>query len=182
MSQPLPLTSFALLGLLTFGDELTGYELKQRADQTLRFYWSSPAMSQVYTELARLHEHGLVESVDDDRGGTRYRISSTGRDLLRAWIDEQPAGFPQLKHPVALKLLIAHAGSTGGAEQMLERYLDDLAERRADLQGVRDSLVGHDAPGEPFRHPSLVADWGLSYYDSEAEIARRTLTRLREGT
>ena len=46
MGQDLPVTSYALLGLLTFGDELTGYELKQRADATLRFYWVSPAMSQ----------------------------------------------------------------------------------------------------------------------------------------
>ena len=46
-AQDLPITSYALMGLLTFGDELTGYELKQRADNTLRFYWQSPAMSQV---------------------------------------------------------------------------------------------------------------------------------------
>jgi len=49
MSQELPVTlpttSYALLGLLTFGDELTGYELKRRADNTLRFYWVAPAMS-----------------------------------------------------------------------------------------------------------------------------------------
>ena len=55
MAAPdLPITSYALLGLLTFGDELTGYELKQRADSTMRFYWTAPAMSQVYTELDRL--------------------------------------------------------------------------------------------------------------------------------
>ena len=58
MSQGLPTTSYALLGLLSFGDELTGYELKQRADSTLRFYWVSPAMSQVYTELAPTSRRG----------------------------------------------------------------------------------------------------------------------------
>ena len=35
-TRDLPVTAYALLGLLTFGDELTGYELKQRADNTLR--------------------------------------------------------------------------------------------------------------------------------------------------
>ncbi len=66
MSQDLPptetATGYAVLGLLTFGDELTGYELKQRADSTLRFYWVAPAMSQIYTELARLTSHGLVRA------------------------------------------------------------------------------------------------------------------------
>ena len=37
MSQDLPVTAYAILGLLTFGDELTGYEIKQRADMTLQF-------------------------------------------------------------------------------------------------------------------------------------------------
>ena len=35
MSQDLPVTSYALLGLLTFGDELTGYELKQHLIEKL---------------------------------------------------------------------------------------------------------------------------------------------------
>ena len=62
LSRDLPMTAYALLGLLSFGDSLTGYELKQRADRTLRFYWVSPAMSQVYSELERLHDLGLVRA------------------------------------------------------------------------------------------------------------------------
>ena len=76
MSQDLPtssrVTAYALLGLLTFGDELTGYELKQRADKTLRFYWVAPAMSQIYSELARLTEHGLRRAGDDARRGAAH--------------------------------------------------------------------------------------------------------------
>src|SRR3954451_22230 len=104
----LPTPSYALLGLLTLGDDLTGYELKQRADLTLRFYWVSPAMSQVYSELRRLGERGLVEPVVDDGGTTRYRITDAGRAVLADWMDETPAGFPVLKHPVALRLLMGH--------------------------------------------------------------------------
>jgi len=78
----LPVTAYALLGLLTFGDELTGYELKQRADNTLRFYWVAPAMSQVYSELTRRTARGLVEpatSAGAGRRTTRYRITTAGR-------------------------------------------------------------------------------------------------------
>jgi DNA-binding PadR family transcriptional regulator len=98
MGQELPVTSYALLGLLTFGDELTGYELKQRADVTLRFYWTAPAMSQVYTELGRLASEGLVSPVTEgDRGRTtRYRITARGRRALRTWMEQTPAGFPVL--------------------------------------------------------------------------------------
>lgn len=182
MGQGLPVTSYALLGLLTFGDELTGYELKQRADNTLRFYWTSPAMSQVYSELGRLAEHGLVEAVTADEGGgrptTRYRITRQGREELRGWMEEEPAGFPVLKHPVALRLLIGHLLDPAGAAQLLRDYLDDLERQRKDLDDVRESLRGRDGPGEPFRYPALVADWGLAYYDSEGRIARDILGRL----
>jgi DNA-binding PadR family transcriptional regulator len=85
-SAPLPITAYALLGLLTFGDDLTGYEIKQRADNTLRFYWVAPAMSQIYTELARLTEHGYVEPVTSQGEGRRttsYRITREGQAALR---------------------------------------------------------------------------------------------------
>ena len=87
MTASLSTTSYALLGLLVFDSEtsehgLTGYELKQRADRTLRFYWVSPAMSQIYTELDRLSGSGYVQGVDDTSGKRttrRFRITPAGR-------------------------------------------------------------------------------------------------------
>src|SRR4029079_10791410 len=96
----LPVTAYALLGLLTFGDELTGYELKQRADSTLRFYWVAPAMSQIYTELGRLTSPGLVEPTTthgEGRRTTTYRITEAGRAALSEWMAGSPVGFPVLK-------------------------------------------------------------------------------------
>jgi len=181
MGQELPVTSYALLGLLTFGDELTGYELKQRADRTLRFYWTAPAMSQVYSELGRLTGEGLVAAVDPAERTTRYRITDEGRARLQDWMSGGSTGFPQLKHPVALKLLMGHVVDVESTIAMLEEYVAELARNRADLALVRESLVGRDAPGEPFRNPALVADWGLAYYDAEEQIATQTIARLREG-
>jgi DNA-binding PadR family transcriptional regulator len=179
MGQELPVTSYALLGLLTFGDELTGYELKQRADVTLRFYWVSPAMSQVYSELARLTEAELVTPVGEGRG-RRYRISERGRKELKEWMDGTPAGFPVLKHPVLLRLLMGHVTDPATIKDLLREYVDELAIALTDLAEVRESLRGADAPGEAFRHPSLVADWGLAYFASESRLAEETIARLDE--
>lgn len=179
-SPRLPATSYALLGLLTFGDELTGYELKQRADMTLRFYWTAPAMSQVYTEVARLLRLELVATTVEGRT-TRYRITDAGQQALREWMDTTPAGFPVLKHPVALRLLMGHVTEVSELRTMLEEYVVELAANRADLAEVRASLVGADAPGQPFYYPSLVADWGLDYFDGERDVARKTLGRLTEA-
>jgi DNA-binding PadR family transcriptional regulator len=179
----LPVTSYALLGLLTFGDELTGYEIKQRADRTLRFYWVAPAMSQIYSELSRLTEHGLVEPTVSDGAGrstTTYRITAAGQRALREWMDDTPTGFPALKHSVLLRLLVGHAMEPQRIRAMLEEYVAELAVARSDLRGVRDSLRGSDGPGQPFHYPSVVADWGLDYFAAEARHTRKALARLAE--
>jgi DNA-binding PadR family transcriptional regulator len=183
MSQDLslPTTSFALLGLLTFGDELTGYELKQRADNTLRFYWVAPAMSQIYSELTRLTSHGLVEpttSAGEGRRTTTYRITVHGRAALSDWVAESRVGFPVLKHTVLLRLLIGHMSEPERIAAMLEEYVAELGVALDDLRQVRDSLRGSDGPGEAFHYPSVVADWGLEYFDAEARHTRHALDRL----
>ncbi|WP_114422796.1 PadR family transcriptional regulator [Nocardioides houyundeii] len=178
-AQDLPITSYALMGLLTFGDELTGYELKQRADNTLRFYWQSPAMSQVYSELARLTDEGLLHRRGQGRG-TTYTLTARGRLELESWMDDTDAGFPIFKHPQALRLMIGHLSDPGRLTKMLESYLEDVARARTDLLEVRESLRGADAAGQPFRYPSLVADWGLAHFESEKAIAEQVIDRLRE--
>ncbi len=183
MSQDLPTTSYALLGLLTFGDDLSGYELKQRADRTLRFYWVSPAMSQVYTELARLTELGLVHARDDTTAPTRstrrYQITAAGRRDLQRWLASTAVEFPALKHPVALRLLMGHVVDPETSRSMLDGYLTMLAERRAELQAVRDSLVlDPESAVDRFRFPRMVADWGLDYYASERAMVEELIRRV----
>jgi DNA-binding PadR family transcriptional regulator len=178
-------TSFALLGLLAWNDDdpdgLTGYELKRRADNTLRFYWVSPAMSQIYTELRRLEDAGAVAASDDHgerRTTRRYRITSTGRVSLRDWLRQPVADFPVLKHPIALRLLMGHLMSADQVAAMLAGYVDALADRRGELRAVRD-ILGDD---QRYRYPAMVADWGMTYYDTEERITRNLLHRVHAET
>jgi DNA-binding PadR family transcriptional regulator len=175
------MTAYALLGLLSFGEPLTGYELKQRADRTLRFYWVAPAMSQVYSELDRLHALGLVRRHGDDRT-TSYSLTPSGTTTLTQWLADTPVGFPVLKHPVALRLLLGALMDPSSITGMLREHLEALDAERADLEKVRVSLEGVDRTGDPFRYPALVADWGLSYFDHERTIIEDLLRRIDEGS
>jgi DNA-binding PadR family transcriptional regulator len=175
-------TSYALLGLLAFDAEtesvgLTGYELKQRADKTLRFYWVSPAMSQVYSELTKLAELGHVEVTAKPRGWrvTRhYRITAAGHRALEAWLADMRPEFPILKHSVALRLMMGHLAGDDAMRRMLETYASDLEIRHGELAAVRKSL-GDD---ESHRFAAMVADWGLAYYDAERAIVTGFAERL----
>jgi DNA-binding PadR family transcriptional regulator len=170
-------TSYALLGLLVLDPEssddgMTGYELKQRADRTLRFYWTSPAMSQIYTELDRLDEHDYVSSTEVKEGKRttrRFTITPAGRKALSGWLVESDAELPVLKHPIAMRLMLGSLMGPEAVESMLTTYVERLAERRQELQDVRDRL----GDIEQLRFPAHVADWGLAFYDNEADIVDR---------
>ncbi|WP_454049766.1 PadR family transcriptional regulator [Cellulomonas sp. Marseille-Q8402] len=182
-SHALSPTGYALLGLLMFAGRtdtaVTAYELKQRADRTLRYYWVAPAMSQVYSEVNRLVTAGLVAALPDlagppGRRTTRYAITDAGDRVLREWLTATPADFPVLKHPVALRLLMGHLTDPATVGAMLDDYLAALADRRGDLAGVRDLLGDRDE----VRYPAMVADWGLAYYDAEARIVAELRARV----
>jgi DNA-binding PadR family transcriptional regulator len=181
VSQGLSTTSYALLGLLAFDgtstNALTGYELKQRADKTLRFYWVSPAMSQVYSELDRLSRLRLVRATSEQTGqrtSLRYRLTPAGLDELRSWLAGSEVEFPILKHPMALRLVMGALVGPDRMRLLLEGYLTQLAERRRDLVSIRASLGDEEA----LRYPAMVADWGLRYYDSEAAVVGELLDQL----
>jgi DNA-binding PadR family transcriptional regulator len=168
-------TGYALLGLLSFGSELTGYELKQWADGSLRFFYNAPAMSQIYTELGRMQGAGLVLARDHEDGARtvrRYRLSARGRRELRRWLDATPLEPPLLKHHLALRLFLGHLSDPGRLGELVDQQCRWCDEQLADLRAVRVGL--DDDPDDRWGYARLVADWGLEYYSAE----RRSLQRL----
>lgn len=77
----------ALLGLLAARPG-TGYELRQRFAASLGSAWHA-SHSQIYPELGRLEERGLVEVVGHGpRRSRTWAVTPDGRDELRRWLVE----------------------------------------------------------------------------------------------
>src|SRR3954462_6623087 len=75
----------ALLGMLTV-EPATGYDLAQRFDQSLGTAWHA-SHSQIYPELAKLHEAGMLEVVGEGpRRSRTFAVTDAGREELRAWL------------------------------------------------------------------------------------------------
>ncbi len=87
---------YALLTLLA-RQPLSGYDLGRRLKDPLGFFWHA-RYSQIYPELARLEEQGLVthEVVEQqDRPDKKvYTITDAGRATLRQWVTEPPEEAP----------------------------------------------------------------------------------------
>ncbi|WP_280342746.1 PadR family transcriptional regulator, partial [Nocardia abscessus] len=113
----LPTTAWAVLGMLSHADELSGYDLKKWADWSLQFFYWSPSFSQIYAELKRLEKHGYATSrtvahEDGVRGKRMYAITPEGRAAAANWVNHAPVEAPVLKHSVMLR---AWGGGGGGA-------------------------------------------------------------------
>lgn len=105
-------TSYAILGLLTFQDEMSAYELTRQMARSLHFVWPR-AESKVYEEPKKLVEHGLATVATRARGRQRrtvYAITPQGREALARWL-AAPLQPPLLEFEGMLRVYFATAGS-----------------------------------------------------------------------
>ncbi|EHR50310.1 putative transcriptional regulator [Saccharomonospora marina XMU15] len=171
-------TSWAVLGLLSFGSELSGYDLKKWADWSLRFFYWAPSYSQIYSELRRLEEHGFATSrvvtKDDVRGKRLYAITKEGERAIARWVNETPAEPAVLKHGVMLRMWLGHLADP-------ERLRDLLVSHREQSEKMRVRAVAdtEGAAKDPnWAYPELVLRWSQRYYESERDRADAMLADL----
>ena len=181
VQRELPTTGYVVLGLLSFGRELTGYELKQWADGSIRFFFSSPAMSQIYDELDRLERLRHVRGRDDSRGSDRarrtFRITPSGTAALRRWIGAD-APAPVMKHAVALRLFLGHLARPERLEALLREHEQRTIALLADLDEVRANLAGDDTS----QFAAIVAEWGCRFYEGELDATRAAFAALTQAS
>ncbi|MFF4261032.1 helix-turn-helix transcriptional regulator [Streptomyces virginiae] len=177
--QDLPPTAWAVLGLLSFPGERTGYELKKWADSSLRFFYWSPAISQIYAELRRLEERGYAASVrsgpEEARAKRRYAITDAGRDALAGWAaDTAEAGPPVLKHGLLLRIWLGHLAEPERLRAMVGEHLERT---RGELAAVREAM--EHASGVPeWTFPTLALRWSERQHLAELDLAEALLTDL----
>jgi DNA-binding PadR family transcriptional regulator len=175
--RPLPATAWAVLGILSFDRELSGYQVKRWADASLTFFYWSPAISQVYGELKRLEELGFVAARDvaEEQRTTRvYRITESGRTALTGWLEDAPVEPPVLKHSVLLRLWLGHLSTPDRLRQVAQRHREQTEEVLADLTSSERT-----AEQEPdWEFPAMVLRWGERYYRNELALTDELLREL----
>lgn len=171
-------TSWAVLGLLSFGSELSGYDLKKWADWSLRFFYWAPSFSQIYSELRKLEDLGYatsrVVSKDDVRGKRVYSITPTGIEAMALWANTSPVEPVVLKHGVMLRMWLGHLGDPSSLRETLREHRDHSERMR-----VRAAADAEGAAAEPgWAFPEMVLQWSEQYYASERDRAERMLADL----
>jgi PadR family transcriptional regulator AphA len=135
----------SVLGLLAIQPS-TGYELAQRFDRTLNHAWHA-SHSQIYPELARLEEAGMIEVVGEGARGSRtYAATARGRDELVRWMVEDEPSRTQ-RNETAVRWFLLALVPPEQRRTALERELAFAEAEIASLEQVEANME----PEQPFR-------------------------------
>jgi DNA-binding PadR family transcriptional regulator len=176
----LPGSTYAVLGLLSFGAELSGYELRQLALNSLRFFYWTPAQSQIYRELRRLAGLGYVSGREVSQEGrpdkVAYSITEAGQAELTRWLEGAPVAPPAIRYDTALRLFFGHATTPDRLRTLLAEHRAHLERMLAELHTVRAMLEGDPT----LALPRIVADWGDRLYGGELAALDEVAAALAE--
>jgi PadR family transcriptional regulator AphA len=158
-------TARVILGLLAW-EARTGYEIKQVTDRSTRFFWGA-SYGQIYPELRRLEEAGLVASREEPRGRVPrrvYSLTEAGRRAVDAWLAEDDVSY-EVRDEGLLKLFF-------GDLVPPERLLDLVGRRRAWYQetaalfrGIGEELGALDeTSGSVLRYGIELMEWNAAWW------------------
>ena len=177
-------TSYAVLGLLSFGQELSGFDMKRWADWSLKFFYWAPSFSQIYGELHKLEELGLVSSrLDENKNVQRkrgerekrvYRITAAGERAVSAWTAESAPEPAMLKHGIMLRAWLGH---TADPVKLREMVLAHRAQSERMRVLAEDHAEGAASVPE-WAYPVAVLNWSAQYYADECARADTLLIEL----
>jgi DNA-binding PadR family transcriptional regulator len=185
-------TSYVILGLL-YERPGSGYDIKQTADHSTRHFWAI-SFGQIYPELKRLTEEGLVE-VEESPTGSRqrnvYRITDAGREALALWVGDATRSPCEIRDEMLLKIYFSDAVGREDQRALLDaagaRHRDMAAELRATGEKFKEKRareLKRDLPMHPevlrfgIELHTWLADW-YARLQSDLE-GEPSLTSIKE--
>jgi PadR family transcriptional regulator AphA len=166
--EQLSATAYVILGMIRSGPK-SGYKIKSLVDQTTRFFWAA-SYGQIYPELKRLAEAGLVEGVDSPTGGrkrTVYEITADGEEELKAWLRQPPETY-EMRDEGLLKLFFADALPPAEAVEILHAMRDRRLAIGTQLREMEPKAL---EKGDQF--PLIVLRSGIEFTDWFADWCER---------
>ncbi|WP_194819196.1 PadR family transcriptional regulator [Nocardia sp. XZ_19_385] len=165
---------YAVLGMLAEGPA-SGYDLLQMFKDSLANVWPA-TQSQIYTELAKLAETGLIAVSDEGpRGRKEYTLSAEGLAEVRRWLTETEP------KPVSRNDMLLRVFFLGVLERDQARdYLADIESRMTkagtELAQLEASIDWDDDAFSVYGHIAL--EWGKRFYAMNQEWAQWALTQM----
>jgi PadR family transcriptional regulator AphA len=169
-------TTYAILGLLTFG-EMSGYDVMKLAERSIGHFWT-PAKSHVYAELRRIASLGYATAhrVEQERrpDKTLYSITESGRAALRGWLAEPEVVPDQLKSTFTMKVFFGDLVPRELLVAQIKEVRRRAQERLGELRATEERIRGQQG----LFYPYLTLKAGLAYTKAEIEWTEEALAEL----
>jgi PadR family transcriptional regulator, regulatory protein AphA len=173
--ESLSATAYVILGMLR-KSPMSGYEIKALVDHSTRFFWAA-SYGQIYPELRRLSEAGMVEGADEPTGGrkrTVYKLTSAGEKRLKEWLRQPPAIF-EMREEGLLKLFFADALPPGEAIEIVRAM---RSHRERVNRALREIEAGKDGETPTTTCPMVVLHCGIEFTDWFIDWCKRTEAQI----
>nr|WP_239063225.1 PadR family transcriptional regulator [Streptomyces sp. SID13031] len=132
---------YAILGTLSTSAS-SGYDLARQFGLGLGWFWSA-SHSQIYPELRRLEDAGLIEgsvtTVGEKLEKRVYAITPTGLDELVAWVSQPPQYRPN-RDPERIQLIFSDLAGAESVRRHLEAHVEYYVRRRDQVRQTRDLI------------------------------------------
>jgi DNA-binding PadR family transcriptional regulator len=140
---------YALLGALA-DQPRTGYELLKHFQQSLAYAWPA-SHSQIYPELARLLEDGLIEQTGSGaRNSKTYAVTDAGIAEVRAWLRDT-APDRRVRSDAALRTFFLWLLEPAEAREQLEGERDYWQGVLDEFVRIREEPTGRNKKARAFR-------------------------------
>ncbi|HEY4024120.1 MAG TPA: PadR family transcriptional regulator [Pseudonocardiaceae bacterium] len=157
----------AALGLLSRGPA-SGYDLLQTFHGSLANVWPA-TQSQLYGELNKLAEAGLVEVVAEGaRGRKEYAITDAGLAELRHWLTEVEPTTVR-RSDMLLRVFFLNVVEPEQARTFLRQQAELAADYHEELRKIQESIAEETGPLADLGR--LTLEWGLRFTTMRREWA-----------
>jgi DNA-binding PadR family transcriptional regulator len=173
-------TAYVILGMLRAGAK-SGYEIKAKADVSTRFFWAI-SYGQIYPELKRLEEAGLIEGEADEstaRQRRAYRLTAAGEQALHGWLTGDDELVVELRHEGVLRLFFADALEPEERRRLLETIRAQHERTRRELERIRP-LAEQRSDENGDRFPLVTLETGIAYQAFFIDMYDRLERELEE--
>ncbi len=170
---------YGLLDLLA-AEPKSGYDLARFYAASMNNVWAAKH-SQIYPELARLAEEGLITQVGDEgpRGRKTYQTTPAGIEALRAWLRDTEPDY-SIRYDALLRIFCLWVLPTGEALAHLAR---DRAEYARHLDYINAVLARHDWAADPSaRARRITIEFGRRFYQMHVDWIDWATEQVRVGT
>ncbi|MBO0681034.1 PadR family transcriptional regulator [Mycolicibacterium sp. S2-37] len=167
----------AALGLLA-QQPGSGYDLLRRFEQSMANVWPA-TQSQLYGELNKLAEAGLIEVTDvGARGRKEYAVTESGRAELVRWVTS-PQDDPPLRSAALLRVFLLAEIPADDARSHLRALAHHARAEHRRLEALRDALSWSDDGASFFGRAAL--EYGLRARAMEAQWADDVVAALPDS-